>query len=95
MGDPVEKIAPTITFIMGPNSTESDAKSEGSRLIRDALDVERFKILNVSLEKEGLMETGLGPIKGRLYSIAFLELPFIEEVIFIHPDYDRIVNGTA
>lgn len=85
-----EQRLPQITLVLSPSSTEDDARAVASDMISNGLDIERFEILHIEMMEEGTIQTKNGMIKGRRYVVAFRQL--YGEVIFTHPDFDKIMD---
>jgi len=88
----IEEEIPCIVFTIGISDTEEDARRVGSNLIRNALNIEHFKILEVKLQEQGFIKTKNGTVSGRRYSVAFRETGAIGNVVYVHPDYKKLLN---
>jgi len=86
-----EQRLPQVTLVLSLSSTEEDAEAVAHDMITNGLDLEHFEILHVEMMEEGMIRTKKGVIEGRRYVVAFRQLH--GKVIFVHPDYDDIMNS--
>lgn len=87
-----EQPLPQFRIVLPITATEEDAEHFARKVISDQLDISNFEIVDVTLIHEGKIETPFGPKAGRKFLIAFQE---IEEVIYTHPNYDKIVKDSV
>lgn len=90
-----EKVLPQIRLVLPPGATEQDAARAASEMISNVLAIEYFEILNIELIEAGPMETPFGMRMAKKFLIAYRELSKQEagEVVYVHPDYDRLVKS--
>lgn len=87
----LEQILPQISVVLPTSSTEEDARAAARDLISNVLNLDFFEILHIELTEEGILKTKEGVKEGKRYRVAFRQLH--EEVIYVHPDYDKIINS--
>lgn len=85
-----EQRLPHIMVVVPPTSDDSDARSMADEIIRDRLGIKNFEIMLVELDEEGQVATPGGVVEGRRYRVAFRQTHGV--VVYVHPDYDKIVN---
>jgi hypothetical protein len=83
-------ILPSISVVLPLSSSEEDAKAVASEKLSQLLEGDCFKILAVDLLEEGVISTPIGVTNGKRYMVSFLRT---ENVVYIHPDYDKIMES--
>jgi len=83
---------PHLSVVLPHSSTEDDAKEAAADLIANSMKIAHFEIMSVILEETGTIPTPGGMRQGKRYLVAFRETE--GEVIYIHPDYYKLVQGS-
>ena len=81
---------PHVMVVLPPNSEKSDAEAKAESLIREGLGIDNFEIMLVELDSEGQLQTPIGVVDGKRFRVVFRQTSGV--VVYVHPDYDKIVN---
>ena len=86
---PPEMRLPTVSVALPSPSSEDDAAKEAAKRISPMLKPGHvFQIVSIDIVEDGLIKTPLGVVQGKRYQVAFMTK---ENVVFLHPDYDKIM----